>query len=77
MLGRLEMTVDECIEAYTKMMKQIFEKKENRSIISMVGAVKPRFSSQVLENAIKQVLRERNVAINEKFENGQKGKCKV
>jgi hypothetical protein len=79
MLGRLEMTVDECIEAYTKLMEQVFQKRENRTYIDVLRRVQPRFSSKALEGAIVQVLREQNVDIKEKFDD-QKGddqKCKV
>ncbi|KAF2469234.1 phospholipase [Lindgomyces ingoldianus] len=77
MLGRLEMTVEECIEAYTKMMKHIFAQKKNRSFISIFGGVKARFSSEALADAISQVLKGRGISINEKFENGVKPRCKV
>ncbi|ERF69235.1 hypothetical protein EPUS_01192 [Endocarpon pusillum Z07020] len=77
MLGRLEMSVEECITAYTKMMKHVFEKKANHSFISILGGVKPRFSSKALENAILQVLKERGIRIDEKFENGTRLRCKV
>ena len=77
MLGRLEMSVEECIDAYTKMMKDVFEKKANHSFISILGGVKPRFSSKALQNAILQLLTERGIPINEKFENGMKLRCKV
>jgi hypothetical protein len=56
MLGRLRMSVEECITAYSKLMKRIFERKENRSIMGVLGRVKPRFSSEVLGEAIKEVL---------------------
>jgi hypothetical protein len=77
MLGRLEMSVEECIDAYTKMMMHVFEKKANHSFISILGGVKPRFSSKALENAVSQVLKARGIPINEKFENGTKLRCKV
>lgn len=77
MLGRLEMSVEECIDAYTKMMKHVFEKKENRSFISILGGVQPRFSSKALENAISQVLNARGIPVNERFENGTTSRCKV
>jgi hypothetical protein len=77
MLGRLEMSVQECIDAYTKMMRQIFEKKANRSIIGILGGVKPRFSSKALEDAIAQILKVRGIPLGEKFRNGQKPRCKV
>lgn len=76
MLGRLEMTVEECIDAYKKMMRQVFEKKDNRSVLKKLSGVTPRFSSKELENAIRQVLELRGVSADEKFE--VKGsKCKV
>lgn len=77
MLGRLEMSVEECIVAYSKMMKQVFEKKASRSFLGILGGVKPRFSSKALEDAILQVLKERGIALNEKLENGTRPRCKV
>jgi hypothetical protein len=77
MLGRLEMTVEECIKEYLQLMSQVFEKRENRSIIGVFGGVKPRFSSAALKDAISHVLRSRNVSLDEKFDNGTKPKCKV
>jgi hypothetical protein len=77
MLGRLEMTVEECIDAYTRMMKHVFEKKENNSLIGMLGRVKPRFSSKALEHAISQVLEERGVPTTAKFRDGTRPRCKV
>ena len=77
MLGRLEMSVEECIDAYTKMMKLVFETKANHSFISVLGGVKPRFSSKALENAISQVLKARGIPVDEKFENGTRPRCKV
>jgi len=77
MLGRLEMSVGECIDAYTKMMKHVFEKRANHSFISIFGNVKPRFSSEALENAISQVLKARGIPFNEQFENGTRPRCKV
>jgi hypothetical protein len=82
MLGRLEMSVEECIDAYTKLMKQIFEKKDNRLYMSVFGRVKPRFSSKALEAAIVQVLKDRGIPKDEKLEiphasGPQASKCKV
>lgn len=77
MLGCLEMSVEECIDAYTKMMKHVFEKKINHSFLGMLGAVQPRFSSKALEHAISQVLKERSVPLDEKFESGKRPRCKV
>ncbi|KAL6706652.1 hypothetical protein ACN47E_005194 [Coniothyrium glycines] len=77
MLGRLEMTVQECIDAYLRLMTQIFEKRENRSIVGVLGGVKPRFSSAVLKDAISQVITNCGIPLEEKFANSMKPRCKV
>ncbi|KAF2501496.1 FabD/lysophospholipase-like protein [Lophium mytilinum] len=77
MLGRLEMSVEECIVAYKKMMKQVFEKKANRSFIGILGGVQPRFSSKALENAISQVIKGCGLSVDERLENGTRPRCKV
>lgn len=77
MLGRLEMTVDECIEAYVKLMRYVFEKKQNRSIIGVLGGVKPRFSSKALRDAISKVIKDRDIPLEEKFDNGKTPRCRV
>lgn len=59
MLGRLEMDVDECIVAYKALMKSVFEKKKNLITLSFRGVIRPQFSSEVLENAIKSVIKAR------------------
>ncbi|KAF2815391.1 uncharacterized protein BDZ99DRAFT_516118 [Mytilinidion resinicola] len=77
MLGRLEMSVEECIDAYKKMMEQVFEKRANRSFIGVLGGVKPRFSSKALEDAILEVIRGRGISVDGKLENGTRPRCKV
>lgn len=57
MLGRLEMDVDECIAAYTNLMKRIFEKQPKRNPIKgLFGSIEPRFDANTLEDAIKEVI---------------------
>ncbi|KAF2021481.1 phospholipase, patatin family protein [Aaosphaeria arxii CBS 175.79] len=79
MLGHLEMTVGECIEAYIKLMQQVFEKKVNRSFkgVGLFGTVQARFSSKALADAISQVIKSRGISLDEKFENGNKPRCRV
>jgi hypothetical protein len=75
MLGRLEMHVDECIDAYTSMFKRIFGKK--RLPVNMLGKIKGRFDSIVLEECVKEILEQRGLPIIEPF-NGEKDRaCKV
>lgn len=77
MLGRLEMSVEESIAEYTKLMRHVFSKRENRSIIGVLGKVKPRFSSKALEEAIAGVLTRRGIALDERFGREPKPRCKV
>ncbi|CAG8001826.1 unnamed protein product [Penicillium nalgiovense] len=56
MLGRLEMDVDECIMAYVKLMKMIFDKPSKRSVSSIFGQIKPQFDANKLEGAINEVI---------------------
>ncbi|CAK7198610.1 hypothetical protein SEUCBS139899_001274 [Sporothrix eucalyptigena] len=59
MLGRLGMTVDECIEAYTSLSDKVFEKKSHR--VKINGKLQGRFGAAGLEDNIKQILRARNL----------------
>ncbi|KAH7344369.1 phospholipase [Pyrenochaeta sp. MPI-SDFR-AT-0127] len=77
MLGRLQMSVEECITAYVTLMKEVFEKRINRSRIDFRGKVKPQFSSTVLKEAISKVVRGCGVPLDEKFDNGSEPRCKV
>lgn len=54
MLGRLRMTVDESITAYTSLSDKVFEKKSHRIKIS--GRLQGRFDTAALEQAVKQIL---------------------
>ena len=56
MLGRLRMTVDECITTYISLSEKVFEKKAHR--VSIKGKVQGRYDSEALEQTIKQVLRD-------------------
>ena len=66
MLGRLQMTVDECIDAYVLLSDRIFQKRRHR--VTIKGHVQGRFDSDELEKAIKEIVvkkrlgRERAVA---------------
>lgn len=56
MLGRLGMTVDECIRAYRNVAQQAFTPKRSSSFFP--APPKGAFSAQALESAIKQTVRE-------------------
>ncbi|KAF2203800.1 FabD/lysophospholipase-like protein [Delitschia confertaspora ATCC 74209] len=54
MLGRLYMTVDECIDAYISLSDRVFQKQRHRMTIK--GQVQGRFDSDELERAIKEIV---------------------
>ncbi|RYP25003.1 hypothetical protein DL765_000231 [Monosporascus sp. GIB2] len=55
MLGRLEMSVNDCIDAYASMMDGIFRKKARR--FKLNGSVQARFDTAELERCIKSIVR--------------------
>ncbi|KAL2887391.1 pyruvate kinase [Ceratocystis lukuohia] len=59
MLGRLEMTVDQCIRAYKRLAQTAFAQKHE---ISLPESSPYAFSAENLENAIKQAIRENCVS---------------
>ncbi|KAF3006907.1 hypothetical protein E8E13_011166 [Curvularia kusanoi] len=67
MLGRLEMTVEECITEYTTLMKDVFSRNKLSSPVGIFGGVKSRFSSEALSQAIAGVLGRLNIPADEKF----------
>lgn len=74
MLGRLEIDVKDYIAAYTSMFEIIFGKKG--LLVSIWGNIKGRFNSDILEEYIREILRERGLLEAEPFNNG-KERCKV
>jgi patatin-like phospholipase/acyl hydrolase len=68
MLGRLEMTVEECIEKYKKLMGTVFARKGERWMrMSLNGTIKPRFCSKLLAKLIQGVIENANISANEPF----------
>ena len=59
MLGRLEMTVQDCIDAYIRLSELVFVPKRSRLPIDKLRAkwyMKERFDSQKLKEAIKTIV---------------------
>ncbi|KAL2196387.1 acyl transferase/acyl hydrolase/lysophospholipase [Corynascus similis CBS 632.67] len=59
MVGRLRMTVDECIDAYTSLFDRVFEKKSHR--VKIRGELQGRFDVAELEQSVKQILASRGL----------------
>jgi hypothetical protein len=56
MLGRLEMDVDECITAYSKLADDVFKEKLSSFPFNLMDNVTSRFDSSKLEKATRQVV---------------------
>lgn len=63
MLGKMAMTVDECITQYEKLSKEVFGKKHLRGRLTL-GLVSARYSGKRLQNCIQNLLRERHLDEN-------------
>lgn len=75
MLGRLQMTVDECIDAYVLLWDRIFLKRRHR--ITIRGQVQGRFDSDELERAIKEIVVKKGLEENALLQDSRDAKCKV
>ncbi|KAB8233733.1 uncharacterized protein BDW43DRAFT_77322 [Aspergillus alliaceus] len=76
MLGRLEMSVDDCIETYVKLIRTIFEKK-SRWPVNLSGNIKSRFDATKLEKAIKEVVASQGAKETDNFNDGAERGCRV
>jgi hypothetical protein len=76
MLGRLEMTVDQCITAYDKLAEEVFSEKLRSSPFDMKGRLKARFDAAKLERAILKVMEQggalKDDLLNDEVERGCK-----
>ncbi|ORY10130.1 acyl transferase/acyl hydrolase/lysophospholipase [Clohesyomyces aquaticus] len=77
MLGRLEMDVDACIEAYIELAEDVFSQKSSKSPVKINGELKPRFDSTKLESAIKKVLTQNDVSVNALFNDRTERGCRT
>jgi hypothetical protein len=78
MLGRLKMSIDDCISAYTDMFPRIFGKKERLFKIKLSnGKMAYTFSSEKLKDAMCDILTKQNVPIDTKLDDGEVRPCKT
>ena len=75
MLGRLQMTVDECINAYVLLSDRIFQKKRHR--VTIKGQIQGRFDSDELERAIKEIVARQGLEEDALLKDALDAKCKV
>lgn len=84
MLGRLEMDVTSCIDAYLKISGEVFQSKK-RSILNVLGKardmwhVQGKFDHRRLENAMKRIIQRARLDPEAKLKDVSQGEpgCRV
>lgn len=87
MLGRLKMSVDECIEEYMDLSKEIFDPKDRQIIpipikLQLRGGgshvhARARYKAEKLEKAIKKVIKKAGLQEDDLLKAPTEGECKV
>lgn len=77
MLGRLGMSVDECIKVYEELMESIFGAKAHWMPISVSANINAKYDSQKVKKAIEDVLRQRDIPVDRLLNDGNSRSCKV
>lgn len=75
MLGILEMTIDDCITAFSLMMSKAFVQKY-RSPVSWSWKVQAKYSTAALEDCIRTVI-DKAGKTGARMKNGDEPECKV
>lgn len=75
MLGRLRMTVADCITSYLELSDQIFRKEAHR--VTIKGEIQGRFDSEVLARAVKKVIRDHGLEEDALLKDESDNTCKV
>jgi hypothetical protein len=81
MLGRLRMSIDQCEDVYVDLSERIFT--ERRAAGNVIGQgldffnARGKFSTDILEAAIKDVVKSRGFSEEELFFNQSDDGCKV
>lgn len=80
MLGRLEMSVNECIHAYQYLSQEVFQPTFYRKYLSKLMypiTRQPTYDSEQLENVIKNIIEVCGEAPEAPLENIDDRRCKV
>ena len=76
MLGRLQMDIQSCIDAYSELSRDVFSKK-GLLPVDKSGNVKGRYKASKLENAIKKIIRDSGTLEDGPFNDGKDRGCRV
>ena len=75
MLGRLKMSIEECIKAYLQLSDRVFKKKRHR--VTVKGKIQGRFDSDELERAVKEVVAKQGIQEDALLKDAADAPCKV
>jgi patatin-like phospholipase/acyl hydrolase len=74
MLGRLRMTVDECIGAYIKLSMEIFGKRNSFATLKRLGGG-AQYSARLLEEKVKNIVKSKTGDADAKMKDPLRNKC--
>ena len=75
MLGRLRMSVGDCITAYLSLSDRVFRKTRHR--VTVKGQVQGRFDAEELAQAVKEVIRQQGLPEDALLKDAPTVGCKV
>ena len=75
MLGRLKLSIDECINAYLSLSDRVFRKKRHR--VTIKGNIQGRFDSEELQRAVKEIVTKQGLHENTLLKDESDDACKV
>ena len=75
MLGRLKMSVADCIDAYISLSDRVFRKTRHR--VTLRGKIQGRFDSDELERAVKEVVKGQGLQEDALLKDAPESSCKV
>jgi hypothetical protein len=75
MLGRLRISIDDCIDAYLSLSDRIFQKKRHR--VTVKGDIQGRFDSDVLARAVQEIVVAQGLPENTLLKDISDDVCKV
>ena len=75
MLGRLKMSVDECIDAYLSLLDRVFQKKRHQ--VTTKSNIQDRFDSKKLERTMKEVVTRQGLQEDTLLKDPSNDACKV
>ena len=75
MLGRLRMSVADCITAYLSLSDRVFRKTRHR--VTVKGQVQGRFDTEELARAVKEVVKQQGLEEDALLKDVPEAACKV